>query len=99
MGGFSLACAALECLARTLAAEVGRHGVRVVALRPNAVPESPPEERPAADDVFVGLAEATALGRLPRPHEVADAAAYLASDRASAMTGAILNLTCGGVVD
>ena len=31
--------------------------------------------------------------------EVADTAAFLASDRASAMTGAIVNLTSGAVVD
>lgn len=41
MGGFSLARAALGCLVRTLAPEVGRHGVRIVALRPNAVPRIP----------------------------------------------------------
>jgi NAD(P)-dependent dehydrogenase (short-subunit alcohol dehydrogenase family) len=43
MGGFSLACASIECLTRTLAGEVGRYGVRVVALRPNFTPETHPE--------------------------------------------------------
>ena len=31
--------------------------------------------------------------------EVADVAAFLASDRASAMSGAIANLTCGSLMD
>jgi 3-oxoacyl-[acyl-carrier protein] reductase len=41
----------------------------------------------------------TLLGRLPRVAEVASAATIMASDRASAMTGTIANVTCGSVVD
>jgi len=96
MGGFSVACAAIECLTRTLAGEVGRHGVRVVALRPNRTPETVPEVSPV--DVQL-LVDGTGLGRLPRLAEVADTAAFLASDGAGAITGAVVNLTCGAVVD
>ena len=39
------------------------------------------------------------LKRFPTLVEVADVAAFMASDRASAMTGAIANLTCGSLVD
>jgi 3-oxoacyl-[acyl-carrier protein] reductase len=42
---------------------------------------------------------ATLLGRLPTLDEVASVVAFVASDRASAMTGAIVNLTCGSLVD
>ena len=42
MGGFNLACASIEALTRSLAGEVGRYGVRVVALRPNFTPETVP---------------------------------------------------------
>ena len=41
---------------------------------------------------------ATLLGRLPHLAEVAEFAAFAASDRAGAMTGAIANLTCGSMV-
>jgi NAD(P)-dependent dehydrogenase (short-subunit alcohol dehydrogenase family) len=41
----------------------------------------------------------TLLGRFPTLDEVANFAAFAASDRASAMTGAIANLTCGSLVD
>jgi 3-oxoacyl-[acyl-carrier protein] reductase len=37
--------------------------------------------------------------RLPTLAEVAEFAVFVASDRASAMTGAIANLTCGSLVD
>lgn len=96
MGGFSVACAAIECLTRTLAAEVGRHGVRVVALRPNFTPETAPDV--SLNDIQY-LIDGTALGRLPRLAEVADTAAFVASDRAGALTGAVVNLTCGAIVD
>jgi len=42
---------------------------------------------------------ATLLGRLPTLDEVASFAASVASDRAAAMTGAIVNVTCGSLVD
>ena len=44
-------------------------------------------------------AAATLLKRLPTLDEVANAAAYLASDQAGAMTAAIANLSCGALVD
>ena len=41
----------------------------------------------------------TLLKRFPTLAEVADYAAFVASERCSAMTGAIANLTCGSLVD
>lgn len=45
------------------------------------------------------MAESTMLKRLPTLSEVAETAAFLASDRAGAMTGAVVNLSCGSLVD
>lgn len=45
------------------------------------------------------MADGTLLKRLPSLYEVAETAAFLASDRAGAMTGAVANLSCGAVVD
>jgi 3-oxoacyl-[acyl-carrier protein] reductase len=45
------------------------------------------------------VAQATLLKRLPRLHEVGAAAALMASDRASAVTGTVMNVTCGAVMD
>jgi enoyl-[acyl-carrier-protein] reductase (NADH) len=41
----------------------------------------------------------TLLGRLPTLSDVANAAIFLASDRAGAMTGTTVNLTCGSILD
>jgi NAD(P)-dependent dehydrogenase (short-subunit alcohol dehydrogenase family) len=95
-GGLSTACAAIEALSRSLAGELGPHGIRVVCLRPDAIPETWPTE-PA--DVKAYMEAGTALGRLPRLEEVAQAAVFMASDHASAMTGTIANLTCGSIMD
>jgi 3-oxoacyl-[acyl-carrier protein] reductase len=94
MGGFNVACAGIEALTRSLAGELGRHGVRVVGLRPNFTPETSPGV--TADDV-AQLVHDALLGRRPRLHEVAAAAVYAASDAAGAMTGAVLSLSCGAV--
>ncbi|MDQ6834318.1 MAG: SDR family oxidoreductase [Chloroflexota bacterium] len=108
-GGFGVACAAIEGFFRQLACEVGPQGVRVVCLRSAGSPDAP-----GVDEVFrqhaanAGitredferkLAEGTLLKRLPRLAEVANAAAFAASDKASAITGAILNVTCGEIAD
>jgi len=96
MGGFNLACASIEAFTRSLAGEVGPEGVRVVCLRPNFTPETTPEVSEA--DVQP-LIDDTLLRRLPRLAEAAGAAVFAASDDAGAMTGAVLNLTCGAIVD
>jgi NAD(P)-dependent dehydrogenase (short-subunit alcohol dehydrogenase family) len=99
-GGFSAACAGIESFSRTLAGEVGPKGVRVICLRANAMPESWPKDLPPeALEVIEQLAQGTALGRLPVLKELANAAVFAASDRAGAMTGTILNLTCGSIMD
>jgi 3-oxoacyl-[acyl-carrier protein] reductase len=111
--GYGVTCAAVEGFSRILAGELGMHGVRVICLRSHAIPEALPTSY--AGEVFgrVALqhgttAEAmltesartgTLLGRLPLLNEVAEYAAFLASDRAGATTGAIANLTCGAIVD
>jgi NAD(P)-dependent dehydrogenase (short-subunit alcohol dehydrogenase family) len=109
VGGFGVACAAIEGLARQLAGELGPRGVRVVTLRSAGSPDSP-----AVDEVFDlhaqeagmsraqferGIAQRTLLKRLPKLAEVANAAVLVASSRASAMTGAVANVTCGEIVD
>ena len=46
-----------------------------------------------------GIGERTMLKRLPSLAEVTNAAVLMASDRASAITGAVANVTCGEVAD
>lgn len=101
-GGFATACAAIEGLSRSLAGELGPHGIRVICLRPDAIPETWPvtgEADNTLTEVRTYMESGTVLGRLPTLDEVANAAVFVASDRASAMTGTIINLTCGSILD
>jgi len=80
----------------TALSEVGPFGVRVVALRPNPIPETAPDMY--TSDLEPLLSD-TLTGRLPRLDEIASAAAFLVSDQVGATTGAVMNLTCGAIID
>lgn len=77
-------------LARTLAAELGEHGVRVNAVAPGVV--ETPLTRQIKDDPawYRAYADKGALRRWARPSEIAGAVVFLASDAASFVTGACL---------
>lgn len=107
MGSTAPADAAIEMFMRTLAAEIGPHGVRVLGLWTAGVPETLTPEKIASvngnmmmdaaalESLKSRLAEMTMLRRSPGLAQVADVAAFLASDRGKAMTGTIINVTCG----
>jgi len=109
MGGFSVACAAIEGFCRQLAAEVGKHGIRVVCLRSSGSPDAPGVsqvlDQHAANagisrqEFEARFAASTLLKRLPLLAEVANVAVLMASDLASPITGAVANVTCGEIVD
>jgi 3-oxoacyl-[acyl-carrier protein] reductase len=109
--GYGLTGAMIEMLSQRLAVELGPSGVRVVCLRPHAIADGPSHGSFAADAfesraaaAGVGIEEWLAqwandmslLGRFPTRSQVADAAVFLASDRAATITGAVIDLT-GGV--
>ncbi|MBX7452253.1 SDR family oxidoreductase [Mycolicibacterium sp. 3033] len=91
---YSATKAAVESLTRTWAVEFGRFGVRVNAVAPGPTRT----EGVAAEwgEVNEELGRALPLGRTGRPEEIAQAVLFLASDRASFITGAILRVDGGG---
>lgn len=113
--GHAVSAAGKEAFSRALAAELAPAGVRVIGIRPHAVVDAPAagsytgelfEKIAAAAGVSVrelleggGMAQGTLLGRLPTLAEVAETATFLASDRSAAMTGAIVNMSAGALVD
>jgi NAD(P)-dependent dehydrogenase (short-subunit alcohol dehydrogenase family) len=109
VGGAAPAWAAVEAFSRSLALEVGPAGVRVVCLRSHAIPETPLIEAnfataaPAAGvtqaEFQAKLEQGTFLKRLPTLAEVADTAAFVASDRAGPMTATVVNLSAGSITD
>lgn len=98
---------ALVGLVRTLAWDVGRHGVRVNLISPGPTEgdriESLMQKQASARGVSVAevrpeFVASSPLGRLTTPAEVADAVVFLASDRARAITGQDLNVSSGWVM-
>ncbi len=89
-GVYAATKAGIVQLARTAAAELGASGVRVNALAPGVI--DTPLTRPIQQNEGWNraYAEKTALGRWGRPDEIGNAAAFLVSDAASYMTGAVL---------
>ncbi len=82
-------------LCRTLAAELGPNGVRVNAIGPGVV-DTPLTAPIAANQAWYdAYAQKSALGRWAKPHEMAGAVVYLASDAGSFVTGT-LTIVDGG---
>lgn len=93
---YSAAKAGVVGLTRALAKELGPSHIRVNCVAPGVVDTNmngqlSPEDRAA-------LAEETPLGRIGRPEEIAQAIFFLASDRASFITGQVLCADGGMVI-
>mgnify|MGYP001548632812 CR=1 FL=1 len=91
-GVYAASKAGVIALTKTAALEVGHRGIRVNAICPGMTKT---EIMGATVDQIPGAAEKTALGRVGQPHEVAELAAFLASDRASYITGAAIPVDGG----
>lgn len=108
-GGYGSAMAAEEALTRVLSAELAPQGIRVVGLRPQAIPETGTLREAFEARANVSgmtweqfqetLAGKTHTRRLMTLAEVANAAVFLASDMASGITGTTVNLTMGSLDD
>jgi NAD(P)-dependent dehydrogenase (short-subunit alcohol dehydrogenase family) len=109
VGGYGPAMAAMEALTRDLSAELAPQGIRVVGLRPQAMPETETikeafEPRAKASGMTWEqwqklLASRTHTQRLMTLAEMANVAVFMASDHASGMTGTTVNLTMGSLDD
>jgi NAD(P)-dependent dehydrogenase (short-subunit alcohol dehydrogenase family) len=111
VGGTGVAFDAIESLCRQWASELGPRGIRVVWLRTTGLPEAMPDTGELQPDYGTGsggmtradhiawMEGQTMLKRLTSLADVGNAAAFVASDWAGAMTATSVNLTCGAVRD
>lgn len=109
VGGFGIACAAVEHYLRQLAVENGQYGVRVTWVRSPGSPDTwgvrdawqlrANEWGKTFEEVAIEFGKDTPLRRVTPVGQVADAVVLLASDLAAGMTATMANATGGAQVD
>jgi 7-alpha-hydroxysteroid dehydrogenase len=88
---YSVSCAALDQLTRSMATDLARHGIRVNGVALGAVMTGRLREAlRERSDLRAEMIRVTPLGRIGEAEEAAEAAVFLASERASFITGQIV---------
>ncbi len=93
---YSATKAALIGFSRSLSNELAPSGIRVNCIAPGVIDTEMLDELP--DEIRAGLAEETPIRRLGKPEDIAELAAYLASDKASFITGQVITADGGFIV-
>jgi NAD(P)-dependent dehydrogenase (short-subunit alcohol dehydrogenase family) len=109
MGGVAPAMSAVESITRGLSSEFAPHGVRVVGIRPLGMPDSGTIQEVYGlhakgrgmswQQFHDAIAGRTHARRVSTLSEMANVAAFAASDEASGMTGTTINLGLGSLDD
>jgi NAD(P)-dependent dehydrogenase (short-subunit alcohol dehydrogenase family) len=103
LSGTSTRCAyaaskgGVVALTKTMAIELGQHGIRVNCIVPGNIETPMTQQHHAGVGAAIGPAYLgrTPLGRYGKPHEVASAALFLSSDAASYINGELLRVDGG----
>jgi 3-oxoacyl-[acyl-carrier protein] reductase len=91
---YCTAKAGLIGLTKSMARELGPHNIRVNVVLPGLT-ETPTINTFMKDEYKQAIIAETPLGRLADPKEIANVIAFLASDEASFMTGAVVEVSGG----
>lgn len=83
--------AAVDVITKGLANEVAGDGVRLNSIRPGMI-DTPIHAKAGQADRVKEMASKNPLGRAGQPEEVAEAIIWLLSDKASLVTGAVLDV-------
>ncbi len=96
---YAAAKGGVNILTKSSAAEYGSQGIRINAVSPGVI-RTPGLEKYFAEQPQVAeqLKKTAVLNRIGEPEEIAEAVAFLCSDRASFITGQILSVDGGGAV-
>jgi NAD(P)-dependent dehydrogenase (short-subunit alcohol dehydrogenase family) len=92
---YSAAKHGVEGLTKSLAWEVGAHGIRVNTVAPSLIETDMTRARLSNPEVRETLAAKSALGRIGQPSDVTGAILFLASDAAAYITGSCIRVDGG----
>ena len=90
---YASAKAGIAALTKVTAREYARYGIRANAIQPGLI--DTPMTRAMGEEMLKARVADTPLGRIGRPDEIANVALFLASDLASYVTGAVIEVTGG----
>ena len=93
---YSAAKAGVIGLTKATAKEVGPSGIRVNCVTPGVI--RTPMNAELSDEDLAALADETPLGRIGEPEECAEAILFLASEKASFITGQVLGVSGGLII-
>jgi 3-oxoacyl-[acyl-carrier protein] reductase len=92
---YSAAKAGLIGMAKALALEEGRYGITVNCIAPGFVDTEMIQALPTYETIKERAVQMQSIKRVGRPEDIADAVAFLASERAGFITGEVLHVTGG----
>jgi 3-oxoacyl-[acyl-carrier protein] reductase len=92
---YSAAKAGLIGMAKALAQEEGRYGITVNCVAPGFIETEMVQALPTYETIKERAVQAQPIKRVGRPQDIADAIAFLASERAGFITGEVLHITGG----
>ncbi|MCZ1011557.1 SDR family NAD(P)-dependent oxidoreductase [Streptomyces lydicus] len=95
---YSVAKGALETLTHTLAKDVGARGITVNTVAPGWVETDVTAARRATPEGRAAMAAYSVFNRIGRPSDIADVAAFLASDASRWITGQRFDVTGGSML-
>ncbi len=95
--GYGPSKAAIDALTKTLARQLAAYGINVNGVAPHAIETEMSAEW--SEEKRKSIIGAIPLKRLGQPQEVAEAVLFLASDKANFITGEILDVNGGFLMD
>lgn len=93
LGPYSATKHAIIGLTKSIAGEYGRENIRINAIAPGT--NETPMVKAFPAEAIQAMAEQVPMGRLGQPHEVANVVAFLLSDEASYIHGAVISIDGG----
>lgn len=95
--GYGPSKAGIDALTKTLARQLAPYGINVNAVSPHAIETEMSAQW--SEEKRREIIASIPLGRLGKPEDVANAVLFLASDEASFITGEILDVNGGALMD